>query len=209
MKKKQWGYHVIGAVICLSVSCIVALHETDEQASREQIAIATDKTAVMAKKQTDTIPQAEKIAPTQKQTIHTKPQAKTDTACLPTGNIVRGFGWQEKDGVWRYHSGIDIAYRKGEQVRIIKGGTVARVEACAGGYAVEVKNGDDLWRYEPLADINTRIGTQIETGTAISTMREKTTLHIARQHRGTWTEPISIQNQNKKQNPDADKMQEY
>ncbi|MBQ1249217.1 MAG: M23 family metallopeptidase [Selenomonadales bacterium] len=189
---KKWKYLAIGAVVCLAVFCMVAVRQANETADGVRVPVLADETAVIKKQSDNIAPQTEEAAIVQEQTIHKKEQPKTDTVCLPTGSVVRGFGWQEDSGVWRYHSGIDIAYRKGEQVRIIKGGTVERVERCAGGYAVEVKSGDDLWRYEPLADINIAVGSHIKAGTVISTMQEETALHIARQNKGIWTEPISM-----------------
>ncbi|MBQ5636768.1 MAG: hypothetical protein IIV08_04350, partial [Selenomonadales bacterium] len=147
---KKWKYLAIGAVVCLTVFCMVAIRQANETADGVRVPVLADETAVIKKQSDNIAPQTEEAAIVQEQTIHKKEQPKTDTVCLPTGSVVRGFGWQEDSGAWRYHSGIDIAYRKGEQVRIIKGGTVERVERCAGGYAVEVKSGDDLWRYEPL-----------------------------------------------------------
>lgn len=189
---KKWKYLAIGAVVCLAVFCMVAVRQANETADGVRVAVVADKTVTVEKQSGNIAPQTEEAAIVQEQTIHKKEQPKTDAVCLPTGRVVRGFGWQEDSGVWRYHSGIDIAYRKGEQVRIIKGGTVERVERCAGGYAVEVKSGDDLWRYEPLADINIAVGSHIKAGTVISTMQEETALHIARQNKGIWTEPISM-----------------
>ena len=189
---KKWKYLAIGAVVCLAVFCMVAVRQANETADGVRVPVLADETAVIKKQSDNIAPQTEEAAIVQEQTIHKKEQPKTDTVCLPTGSVVRGFGWQEDSGAWRYHSGIDIAYRKGEQVRIIKGGTVERVERCAGGYAVEVKSGDDLWRYEPLADINIAVGSHIKAGTVISTMQEETALHIARQNKGIWTEPISM-----------------
>ena len=189
---KKWKYLAIGAVVCLAVFCMVAVRQANETADGVRVPVLADETAVIKKQSDNIAPQTEEAAIVQEQTIHKKERPKTDTVCLPTGSVVRGFGWQEDSGVWRYHSGIDIAYRKGEQVRIIKGGTVERVERCAGGYAVEVKSGDDLWRYEPLADINIAVGSHIKAGTVISTMQEETALHIARQNNGIWTEPISM-----------------
>ena len=189
---KKWKYLAIGAVVCLAVFCMVAVRQANETADGVRVPVVADETAVIKKQSDNIAPQTEEAAIVQEQTIHKKEQPKTDTVCLPTGSVVRGFGWQEDSGAWRYHSGIDIAYRKGEQVRIIKGGTVERVERCAGGYAVEVKSGDDLWRYEPLADINIAVGSHIKAGTVISTMQEETALHIARQNNGIWTEPISM-----------------
>ena len=191
---KKWKYLAIGAVVCLAVFCMVAVRQANETADGVRMPVLADETAVIKKQSDNIAPQTEEAAIVQDQTIHKKEQPKTDTVCLPTGSVVRGFGWQEDGGVWRYHSGIDIAYRKGEQVRIIKGGTVERVERCAGGYAVEVKSGDDLWRYEPLADINIAVGSHIKAGTVISTMQEETALHIARQNNGIWITPISMQN---------------
>lgn len=191
---KKWKYLAIGAVVCLAVFCMVAVRQANETADGVRVPVLADKTAVIKKQSDNIAPQTEEAAIVQEQTIHKKEQPKTDAVCLPTGRVVRGFGWQEDSGVWRYHSGIDIAYRKGEQVRIIKGGTVERVERCAGGYAVEVKSGDDLWRYEPLADINIAVGSHIKAGTVISTMQEETALHIARQRKGIWITPISMQN---------------
>ncbi|MBQ5745362.1 MAG: M23 family metallopeptidase [Selenomonadales bacterium] len=192
---KKWKYHAIGAVVCLAVFCMVAVRQANETADGVRVPVLADETAVIKKQSDNIAPQTEEAAIVQEQTIHKKEQPKTDTVCLPTGSVVRGFGWQEDSGAWRYHSGIDIAYRKGEQVRIIKGGTVERVERCAGGYAVEVKSGDDLWRYEPLADINIAVGSHIKAGTVISTMQEETALHIARQNNGIWITPISMQDQ--------------
>lgn len=186
---KKWKYLAIGAVVCLAVFCMVAVRQANETADGVRVPVLADETAVIKKQSDNIAPQTEEAAIVQDQTIHKKEQPKTDTVCLPTGSVVRGFGWQEDSGVWRYHSGIDIAYRKGEQVRIIKGGTVERVERCAGGYAVEVKSGDDLWRYEPLADINIAVGSHIKAGTVISTMQEETALHIARQNNGIWITP--------------------
>ena len=195
---KKWKYLAIGAVVCLAVFCMVAVRQANETADGVRVPVLADETAVIKKQSDNIAPQTEEAAIVQEQTIHKKERPKTDTVCLPTGSVVRGFGWQEEGGVWRYHSGIDIAYRKGEQVRIIKSGTVERVERCAGGYAVEVKSGDDLWRYEPLADINIAVGSHIKAGTVISTMQEETALHIARQNNGIWTEPISMQDQIRK-----------
>ena len=192
---KKWKYLAIGAVVCLAVFCMVAVRQANETADGVRVPVLADETAVIKKQSDNIAPQTEEAAIVPDQTIHKKERPKTDTVCLPTGRVVRGFGWQEDSGVWRYHSGIDIAYRKGEQVRIIKGGTVERVERCAGGYAVEVKSGDDLWRYEPLADINIAVGSHIESGTVISTMQEETALHIARQNNGIWITPISMQDQ--------------
>ena len=192
---KKWKYLAIGAVVCLAVFCMVAVRQANETADGVRMPVLADETAVIKKQSDNIAPQTEEAAIVPDQTIHKKEQPKTDTVCLPTGSVVRGFGWQEDSGVWRYHSGIDIAYRKGEQVRIIKGGTVERVERCAGGYAVEVKSGDDLWRYEPLADINIAVGSHIKAGTVISTMQEETALHIARQNNGIWITPISMQDQ--------------
>ncbi|MBQ5587604.1 MAG: M23 family metallopeptidase [Selenomonadales bacterium] len=192
---KKWKYHAIGAVVCLAVFCMVAVRQANETADGVRVPVLADETAVIKKQSDNIAPQTEEAAIVQEQTIHKKERPKTDTVCLPTGSVVRGFGWQEDSGAWRYHSGIDIAYRKGEQVRIIKGGTVERVERCAGGYAVEVKSGDDLWRYEPLADINIAVGSHIKAGTVISTMQEETALHIARQNNGIWITPISMQDQ--------------
>ena len=190
MNRKQWGYRIVGIVACLAVFCIVAVRQADVQ-----VPVVAEKTVSIQEEQSDTIaPQSEENALTKEQTIHTQTNTNTNAICLPTGNIVRGFGWQEDGGAWRYHSGIDIAYAKGEQVRIIRGGTVARIEPCAGGYAVEVKSGDDLWRYEPLADVSTTVGTQVEAGTVISTMREEAALHIGRRYQNKWEEPIRIQN---------------
>ena len=191
---KKWKYLAIGAVVCLAVFCMVAVRQANETADGVRMPVLADETAVIKKQSDNIAPQTEEAAIVQEQTIHKKERPKTDTVCLPTGSVVRGFGWQEDSGAWRYHSGIDIAYRKGEQVRIIKGGTVERVERCAGGYAVEVKSGDDLWRYEPLADINIAVGSHIKAGTVISTMQEETALHIARQNNGIWITPISMQN---------------
>lgn len=192
---KKWKYLAIGAVVCLAVFCMVAVRQANETADGVRMPVLADETAVIKKQSDNIAPQTEEAAIVQEQTIHKKERPKTDTVCLPTGSVVRGFGWQEDSGAWRYHSGIDIAYRKGEQVRIIKGGTVERVERCAGGYAVEVKSGDDLWRYEPLADINIAVGSHIKAGTVISTMQEETALHIARQNNGIWITPISMQDQ--------------
>ncbi|MBQ2114257.1 MAG: M23 family metallopeptidase [Selenomonadales bacterium] len=191
---KKWKYLAIGAVVCLAVFCMVAVRQANETADGVRVPVLADETAVIKKQSDNIAPQTEEAAIVQEQTIHKKERPKTDTVCLPTGSVVRGFGWQEDSGAWRYHSGIDIAYRKGEQVRIIKGGTVEQVERCAGGYAVEVKSGDDLWRYEPLADINIAVGSHIKAGTVISTMQEETALHIARQNNGIWITPISMQN---------------
>lgn len=192
---KKWKYLAIGAVVCLTVFCMVAVRQADETADGVRVPVLADETAVIKKQSDNIVPQTEEAAIVQEQTIHKKERSKTDTVCLPTGRVVRGFGWQEDSGVWRYHSGIDIAYKKGEQVRIIKDGTVERVERCAGGYAVEVKSGDDLWRYEPLADINIAVGSHIKASTVISTMQEETALHIARQNNGIWITPISMQDQ--------------
>lgn len=127
--------------------------------------------------------------------LHTQGLTETtDAIGLPTRSVVRGFGWQEENGTWRYHSGVDIAYAQGEQVRIVRGGTVHRVEQVAGGYAVEVKSGKDLWRYEPLADVSASVGARIGAGAAIGVMQENMTLHIGRQHDGVWTDPMSMQN---------------
>jgi murein DD-endopeptidase MepM/ murein hydrolase activator NlpD len=191
---KKWKYLAIGAVVCLAVFCSIAVRQANETADGVRVPVLADETAVIKKQSDNIAPQTEEAAIIQDQTIHKKEQPKTDAVCLPTGRVVRGFGWLEDSGVWRYHSGIDIAYRKGEQVRIIKGGTVERVERCAGGYAVEVKSGDDLWRYEPLADISMAVGSHIKAGTVISTMQEETALHIARQNNGIWITPISMQN---------------
>jgi murein DD-endopeptidase MepM/ murein hydrolase activator NlpD len=192
---KKGKYLAIGAVVCLAVFCSIAVRQANETADGVRVPVLADETAVIKKQSDNITPQTEEAAIVQEQTIHKKERPKTDAVCLPTGSVVRGFGWQEEGGAWRYHSGIDIAYRKGEQVRIIKSGTVERVERCAGGYAVEVKSGDDLWRYEPLADVNIAVGSHIKAGTVISTMQEETALHIARQNNGIWITPISMQDQ--------------
>lgn len=127
--------------------------------------------------------------------IHTQVQADAiDAVCLPTGKVIRGFGWQEEDGIWRYHGGADIVYAKGEDVRAIMGGTVRRVEKTAGGYALEVAGGGDVWRYEPLADVGVASGERITAGAVLGTACEESTLHIGRQHNGEWIDPISMQN---------------
>ncbi len=202
MNLKTWRYY---AVVCMAV-CLVLLCGTIVRDAGETVAVQEDGTGVSAVNDEVSVMRAETQAvkevpvrdretSTEGNKLHTEDSAETsDAVFLPTGKVVHGFGWQEEDGAWRYHCGVDIAYTQGEQVRIVKGGTVHRVERIAGGYAVEVKRGEDVWRYEPLAHVSAIVGKRVEAGAVLGSVGEDGHLHIGRQHKGVWAEPISMQN---------------
>ncbi len=119
-------------------------------------------------------------------------EMQSDAVYLPTGKIVRGFGWQEGEGIWRYHSGADIACANGEGVRAVVSGRLYRVERVAGGYVVEVAGGGDIWRYEPLVSVGMAVGEHITAGAVLGHIGEGGVLHIGRQRDGEWIDPISI-----------------
>lgn len=169
--------------VCLMLLCGTMTREASETVS------------VQEKWEDEVEPQEERAeVPVMNTKIHTQIQEKTvDAICLPTGKVARGFGWQEEDGIWRHHSGVDIAYAKGEAVRAVMGGAVHRIERIAGGYAVEVMGEGDLWRYEPLPEVSAAVGTRIEAGTVLGSIEEGSVVHIGRQHDGEWIEPISMQ----------------
>ena len=209
MDKKKWGYHAgICAVVCFLIFCGMTtreaekaavvqeeeLHGADSEKVRAEVVAEQDE-VIETPAERDALPTERIETSAEESKLPTQERAETaDTVCLPTGTVVHRFGWQEEDGVWRYHSGIDIAYTQGEDVRAVMGGTVQQVARVAGGYAVEVV-GRDLWRYEPLTGVNVTVGTDIEAGTVLGTIGGDGTLHIGRQRGGEWIEPISMQNQ--------------
>lgn len=185
MNVQNWGGH---AIVCMAV-CLMLLCGTITREAEETVAMQgewTDEAQSQEEKR-------EVIAVNEE--IHTQVREETaDTVCLPTGNVTREFGWQEEDGIWRYHGGVDIAYTQGESVRAVMGGTVYWAERVAEGHAVEVTSGGELWRYEPLAEVSTVVGEHIKAGTVLGTVGGGGVLHIGRQRDGEWLEPISMQN---------------
>lgn len=118
----------------------------------------------------------------------TKAKAKTK-ASLPSGKIVRGYGWQADGGVWRYHTGIDMTIDSGI-VCAPSDGTVRRAQKRAGGYLVEIDAHGTLWRYEPLAETTAAVGDTIRRGDEIGRIAAGTDrLHIACRRGGKWTDP--------------------
>lgn len=122
----------------------------------------------------------------------TKTAGKTKAkgkASLPSGKVVRGYGWQADGGVWRYHTGIDMTIDSGI-VCAPSDGTVRRAEKRAGGYLVEIDAHGTLWRYEPLAETTTAVGDTIRRGDKIGRIAAGTDrLHIACKRGGKWTDP--------------------
>lgn len=106
-------------------------------------------------------------------------------AKLPLGKIVRPFGWQEEDGVWRYHTGVDIALQE-ETVTAPVGGDVIGITQVAGGYRIEIMRADERWQIEPLVEPCIAVGRTITQGTILGYARGR--LHIARQRGGKWTD---------------------
>lgn len=209
MDKKKWGYHAgICVAVCLLIFCGMTTKEAEKatvvqeeelhRAGSEKVraeVVAEQGEVVETPAERDALPAEPIETSAEKSKLPTQERAETaDIVCLPTGKIVHRFGWQEEDGVWRYHSGIDIAYTQNEDVRAVMGGTVQQVTQVAGGYAAEVV-GKDLWRYEPLTDVNVTVGMEIEAGTVLGTICGDGTLHIGRQRGGEWIKPISMQNQ--------------
>ena len=209
MDKKKWGYHAgICAVVCFLIFCGMTTKEAEkatvvqeEELHRAGLEKVRAEVVVEHDEATETSAERDALSAERIETgaeeskLPTQDRAETaDTVCLPTGKIVHRFGWQEEDGAWRYHSGIDIAYTQNEDVRAVMDGTVQQVAQVAGGYAVEVV-GRDLWRYEPLIDVNVTVGIDIKAGTVLGTIGGDGTLHIGRQRGGEWIEPISMQNQ--------------
>lgn len=105
-----------------------------------------------------------------------------------TGEVVRGFGWQEEDGVWRYHTGVDIRYNG--TVPVVADGTVTLVEAVAGGYRVELTREGEMHQYEPLTDVSYAVGDTVARQAILG--RVDGILHIACKRDGRW---IPWQNQ--------------
>lgn len=112
---------------------------------------------------------------------------------LPTGEIVRDFGWQEEDGIWRYHTGIDIRIDGGKAVYAASGGKVERIERIAGGYLIEVASAGELWRYEPLSEVSVAVGEQVDAGDELGRVpSDKGELHIGCLRAGEWTDPRTV-----------------
>lgn len=66
-------------------------------------------------------------------------------------------------GDWRVHSGVDFAAQKGDNVRSVAAGVVAKVSSDSGwGYVIEVDHGDFTARYCALEQ-----GTAVSIGTAV------------------------------------------
>lgn len=105
---------------------------------------------------------------------------------LPQGKIVRQFGWQQEEGVWRYHTGIDLVPTSVETVSVTEG-SVSRIDKVAGGYRLEIVRENERWQYEPLCEIRVAIGEKITANTLIGKCSD--TLHIARKRDGNWIEP--------------------
>lgn len=105
---------------------------------------------------------------------------------LPQGEIVRQFGWQQEEGVWRYHTGIDLVPTSVETVSVTEG-TVSRIDKIVGGYRLEIVQENERWQYEPLREIRVAIGEKITANTPIGKCSD--TLHIARKRDGRWIEP--------------------
>lgn len=105
-----------------------------------------------------------------------------------TGEVVRGFGWQEEDGVWRYHTGVDIRYEGAVPAPVE--GTVTRVETVVGGYRIELTQEGKQYQYEPLTDVSCAVGDAVASQAILG--RVAGILHIACKRDGKW---IPWQNQ--------------
>jgi hypothetical protein len=81
---KKWKYLAIGAVVCLTVFCMIAIRQANETADGVRVPVLADETAVIKKQSDNIAPQTEEAAIVPDQTIHKKEQPKTDTVCLPT-----------------------------------------------------------------------------------------------------------------------------
>ena len=117
---------------------------------------------------------------------------RREKVSLPKGDIVRGFGWQEDGGIWRYHTGIDIVSVGARAVCAAAGGTVRRIEKRAGGYLVQIDACGTLWQYEPLDEVTVSVGAVICLGEMIGrTAADADRLHIACRQGGEWIDPQS------------------
>lgn len=111
--------------------------------------------------------------------------AVEQVAELPAGEIVRQFGWQEERGVWRYHTGIDIAVEN----RVIGApvsGRVAQIEQTLGGRRIEVVQGDERWLIEPFVEVYVAENVTVAQGTPLGQVVHE--VHIAKKRGARWSE---------------------
>lgn len=120
--------------------------------------------------------------------VVTVAESRADEPSKLTGEVVRGFGWLEEDGVWRYHTGVDIRYEG--IVPSPADATVTLVEAVAGGYRVELTREGEMHQYEPLTDVTCAVGDTVAKQATLG--RVAGILHIAYKRDGKW---IPWQNQ--------------
>ena len=120
--------------------------------------------------------------------VSTATESRADEPSKLTGEVVRGFGWIEEDGVWRYHTGVDIRYSG--TVPAVADGTVTLVETVAGGYRVELTREGEMHQYEPLTDLSCAVGDTVARQSILG--RVDGILHIACKRDGKW---IPWQNQ--------------
>lgn len=103
--------------------------------------------------------------------------------CLPSGEIVRAFGWLEEGGVWHYHTGVDIACRE-NIVCAARGGKVVRIEQTVDGYRVELERADECWQYEPLSVLCVQADMTVKQGAPLGQVAD--VVHIARRCGDRW-----------------------